>query len=127
LPNEDVYFYAKRIDNSRMVREENPQARGECWSAIGAGIALAVLLISTLLPALGGILTGYQVEALKQERQRLVDERRNLELQEAALVSRERLEALAGNQALVKPLPGQVIFLEASASESLALNVEGKK
>jgi hypothetical protein len=27
----------------------------------------------------------------------------------------------------VKPLPGQVIFLEASASESLALNVEGKK
>ena len=31
LPNEDVYFYSKRIDNSRIVREDNPQARGEFW------------------------------------------------------------------------------------------------
>lgn len=125
LPNEDVYFFSKRIDNSRIVREHNPQARGE-WSAIGAGCAIVVLLISMLIPKLGGVLTGYQVESLKQERQRLLDERASLVVQEASLVSRERLELLAGGKgmSLSKPAPGQVIHLNPRADGSLALNVE---
>jgi len=32
LPNDDIYFYAKKIDNSRMVRQADPAARSECWS-----------------------------------------------------------------------------------------------
>ncbi len=125
LPNEDIYFFSKRIDNSRIVREHNPQARGE-WSAIGAGCAIVVLLISMLIPKLGGILTGYQVESLKQERQRLLDERASLVVQEAYLVSRERLETLAGAKdlSLSKPAPGQVIHLNPRADGALALNVE---
>ena len=36
LPHESVFFYCKRIDNSRLVRESDPKSRGACWSAIGA-------------------------------------------------------------------------------------------
>ena len=50
LPNEDVFLYSKRIDNSRVVREADPGARGE-WSAIGMVCLLALLLIGVLTPA----------------------------------------------------------------------------
>ena len=36
LPQEDVFFFCKKIDNSRLVREPDPKARGTCWNAIGA-------------------------------------------------------------------------------------------
>jgi hypothetical protein len=29
--NEDIYFFVKRIDNSRVVRQADPMARGICW------------------------------------------------------------------------------------------------
>ena len=44
LPQEDVFFYCKKIDNSRLVREADPRARGACWSAIGAAGVVLVLL-----------------------------------------------------------------------------------
>jgi cell division protein FtsL len=125
LPNEDVYFFSKRIDNSRVVRADNPQARNQCWSALGAGCAIAVMLISMLVPKLGTILLGYQIEALKIENQKLVDERANLQLVEARLTSRERLEELAASKQhqLVKPAAGQVIHLNPSADGSLAMRL----
>lgn len=124
LPNDDVYFFAKRVDNSRIVREADPRARGTCWSAIGAGCAIVVLLTGMLAPSVGGILAGYQLQALKQEQQRLLDERKNLEVEEAALVSPERMERLAEAQKLGKPGPGQLIHLNPNGDGSLALNLK---
>src|SRR5260370_1409322 len=68
LPNEDIFFYTKRVDNSRLVREPDPRAKSECWSSIGAICAIAAVLITSLVPGVAGITAGYQVEALKQER-----------------------------------------------------------
>ena len=56
---------------------------------------------------------GYKLESLRSEEQRLLDERRSLELQEASLLSPERLEKLAKGQNLVTPEAGQVVHLEA--------------
>src|SRR5881628_311041 len=47
LPNEDIFFYIKRVDNSRLVREPDPQAKSECWSTIGAVCAVAAVLITS--------------------------------------------------------------------------------
>jgi len=58
LPNDDVFFFCKKIDNSRVVRQADPRARGECWSAIGAACVLAAVLGSVLVPGVGGILAG---------------------------------------------------------------------
>jgi len=123
LPNEDVYFFVKHIDNSRILKQRDPRAARECWSAIGAFAVLAVLLAGALAPTVWGTFAGYQVQALKQERQRLIDERSTLEVQEAALLSPARLEKLAKAQKLLEPAPGQVVHLDPQRDGSMAMNL----
>src|ERR1017187_7938378 len=53
LPHEDVFFYCKKIDNSRLVREADPESRGKCWSAIGAACLALALLTGVLVPGAG--------------------------------------------------------------------------
>ena len=114
LPLDDVLFYAKKIDNSRLVRAADPRARGACWNAVGAAAVLLVLLTGTLVPSLAGRLEGYKLEALKGEERRLLDERRTLELQEAELLSPDRLERAAARQNLVAPKANQVVHLDSN-------------
>src|SRR5579863_4677680 len=123
LPNEDVYFFSKSIDNSRLLKQKDPRAAKECWSTIGAFAVLAVLLAGALAPSVGGTFAGYQLQALKQERQRLLDERSTLEVEEAALLSPERLDKLARAQRLLEPAPGQVVHLDPHADGALAMNL----
>jgi|SRR5579872_2837834 len=123
LPNEDVYFFCKRIDNSRIQKQKDPRSVQQCWSAIGAFALLAVLLAGALAPTVWGTFAGYQLQALKQERQHLLDERSALEVDEATLVSPARLEKLAREQRLLQPAPGQVFHLDPHADGSLALNL----
>ena len=112
LPQEDVIFFCKRIDNSRLVREADPRSRNASWSAIGvASIALA-LLTGGLFPNLANTLAGYKLQDLRGEQGRLVDERRTLELQEAELLSPERLAKLAAERHLDTPKAGQVFRLD---------------
>jgi len=128
LPNEDIFFHRKRVDNSRLVREADPRSKTECWSTIGAVCALAAVLITSVAPSVAGITAGYQIQALKQERQRLLDERRSLEVDEAKLLAPERLEQLAKDQRMVSPKNDQVVHLQINASEgTVAFNVNSKK
>jgi hypothetical protein len=112
LPHDDVYFYSKRIDNSRLVREENPQARGACWSAIGAACVMLALLTTAFAPTAMTTLAGYKLEALHAEERRLMEERRNLDLQEAELLSPARLDQLARQNNLVTPSSNQLVHLD---------------
>lgn len=116
LPNDDIYFYSKRIDNSRVVRQADPEARGECWSAVGAAGVLLMLGASIIAPHVGSILAGYKLEALKTERQTLVDQKRALDVQEAALLNPGRLNALARARSLTSPASDQVIHLDTASS-----------
>ena len=110
--NEDIFFYVKRIDNSRVVREADPEARQACWKMIGSVVAAAVLLIGVLLPGAYGLLAGYQIQSLRQEAQRLANEQASLELQEAQLLSPARMEELARMQQFVDPPPQKVVYLD---------------
>ena len=121
LPHEDVFLYSKKIDNSRLVREADPQARGACWSAIGAAFVALALLTSVLAPSVAGTLAGYKLEALRAEERRLLNERQVLQLQEAELLSPSRLEKLAKGQNLVTPASGQVVHLEGKADGAVAM------
>ena len=121
LPQEDVLFYCKKIDNSRLVREADPQARGACWSAIGTACCLLAVLTSVLVPNVASTLAGYRLQALRVEERQLLDEKRTLELQEATLLSPQRLENLAQGQNLVAPLPGQVVRLNAKGDSAVAM------
>jgi hypothetical protein len=122
LPNEDVYFYSKRIDNSRVVRQVDRKAHGECWNVIGALALAAALLTSVCAPGVGRLIAGYQIQALEGEYLRLLNERRVLEVEEAALRSPARLEELARERNLAPPAPDQIIHLDPQNDGSLALN-----
>ena len=120
--NEDIYFYVKDINNSRVVRANDPEARTECWKFIGSAGAAAVLLILVLLPSAYSLLAGYQIQTLKAEQQRPTTERSALELQEAKLLSPARLEELARTQLFVDPAPQKVVYLDGKGS--VAMNVK---
>jgi hypothetical protein len=112
LPNDDLYLFIKRIDNTRVVRESDPKARGVCWKLIGSVVAAVVLLVGVLLPSAYGLLAGYQIQSLRQESQRLATEQGSLELQESQLLSPARMEELARMQQFVDPPPDKVVYLE---------------
>ena len=122
FPNEDIHFFVKRIDNSRVVRQTDPKAGGVCWKMIGSVGAAALLLIGVLLPSAYGLLAGYQIQSLRGEAQRLAGEQASLELQEAKLVSPARMEQLARQQQFIDPEPEKVVYLESKDGSSLALN-----
>lgn len=121
LPNEDVFLYSKRIDNSRVVREPVPTARRE-WSAIGVACLLALLFMGVLTPRVANVFAGYQLESLKLEQQRLLDEQRELDITEARLSRQENLEILAKHSDLGTPTAGQVVHLDPKGDGKLALN-----
>jgi len=120
--NEDIYFYVKRIDNSRLVRQVDPRSGGVCWRTIGSVGAAALLLIGVLLPSAYGLLAGYQIQSLREEARRLAGEQASLELQEAKLVSPARMEELARQQQFIDPEPQKVVYLDSKDGSSLALN-----
>ena len=124
IPFEDVYFHVKEINNTRLVRQENPRTAGECWSTIGAVSAVAIVLITALAPSLLGVMSGYQLQALKQEQQRLLNEQRVLEVEESALLSTDRLEQLARQQEMISPQAGQVHHLGDAPAGAVAANLK---
>jgi hypothetical protein len=121
LPHEHLFLHKKQIDNSRLVREADPKSRGACWSAIGAACVLAVLLTSAFAPSVATTIAGYNLEALRIEERRLLEERRGLELQEAELLSPARLDQLAQQNNLVAPSSGQVFHLEGKPQGAVAM------
>ena len=122
FPNEDIYFFVKRIDNSRLVRQADPQARGDCWKMIGSAGVAAMLLIGVLLPSAYGLLAGYQIQSLKQEAKRLATEQASLELREAKLLSPARMEELARIQQFVDPEAQKVVYLDSKNGSAVAMN-----
>ncbi len=109
LPNDDIFFYSKRIDNSRVSpKQADPAASGQCWSAVSALAILLMIGASIIAPNVATVLAGYRLEALKNEHQSLVDRERELEVREAALLSPERLNDLAKAQKLSSPVSSQI-------------------
>jgi hypothetical protein len=124
LPNDDIFFYSKRIDNSRVIRQADPAANGQCWSAVSAMAVLLMIGASIIAPNVAGVLAGYKLEALKTEHQSLIDRGRELEVREAALLSPERLNDLAKAQQLSSPVSSQIFHLDNPSADGHFAKVE---
>ena len=122
LPNEDVYLFSKRIDNSRVIRQADPKARVRDWKFVGGASIAAMALIGMLLPSAYGLMAGYQLSQLQIEQQKLQVERAHLEIKESRLLSAERLQELAKMQDFIDPAPERTVYLEPKNDKSLALN-----
>ena len=120
LPGEDIFLYAKHIENSKVVRVADPRARGAALSAAGVMCVLAVLLTGSVAPRVANYIAGYRIEALRQERQRLIDESMVLDVEMAKMLRLDRLQDLARRRNFMAPRAGQFVDLEPNADQSLA-------
>jgi hypothetical protein len=125
--NEDIYFFVKHIDNSSVVRAVDPAAQRASWQMIGSAAAAAMFLIAVLIPKAYGVLDGYKVQSLRQEQQRLLGERAALELEEAAILSPERMSILAKAQKFVDPSGESIVYLPGKGDAEFAVVTEPSK
>jgi cell division protein FtsL len=110
----EIYF-AKAIDNSRLVKVEDPRRAREMRQF---GVALGCLFLLVMAYAFQhfkAIEYGYKIEALKSQRDGLVEENRALRLEEASLRDPERIDRIAREMGLQSPQAGQVIRMDAAA------------
>jgi cell division protein FtsL len=113
----EVYF-TKAIDNSRLVKVEDPRRAQEMRQF---GIALAflfVLVMGYAFQHFKAIEYGYKIEALKTQRTNLIEMNRALRLEEASLRDPERIDRIAREMGLQSPQAGQVVRMDSSMPES---------
>jgi cell division protein FtsL len=115
----EVYF-AKPIDNSRLVKVEDP-SHGREMKQFGFALCCLFLLVMTYaFQHFKAIEYGYKIESLKSQRDRLADENRDLRLQDASLRDPARIDVLARQMGLQSPHAGQVIRMDSVTSDSSA-------
>jgi cell division protein FtsL len=111
LGTPEIYF-RKRIDNSRLVKVEDPRRQREMRMF---GIALCLLFALVMAYAwqhFRAIEYGYRIEALRSQRDGLVGMNQALRLEEASLRDPERIDAMARKLGMQAPDPGQVVRMD---------------
>lgn len=109
----EIYF-AKSIDNSRLVKVADPERAKEMKMFSAALACLFVLTMFYAWQHFSGIEYGYKIEAQKKQREELVEMNRAARLEEASLRDPERIDVLARQLGLEIPRAGQVVRMEAS-------------
>lgn len=113
----EIYF-GKSIDNSRLVKVEDPRRNHE-MKQFGAALAFLFLLVFTYAwQHFRAIEYGYQIESAKRELNNLTEMNRALRLEDASLRDPERIDVMARRMGLVPPEPGQVIRMDSAAGEA---------
>ena len=107
-PTPEVFF-TKHIDNTRLVKADDPERRREMRHFAGVMSMLFVLVMVYVWQHFMAIEIGYRVEAQKQQVEQLREENRQLRLTEAQLTDPERIDKIARQLGLNEPQPGQVV------------------
>ena len=114
-PTPEVFF-TKHLDNSRLVKADDPERRREMRSfAVMMGI-LFMFVMTYVWQHFASIEYGYRIEATKQQVEHLREDNRQLHLTEAQLSDPERIDKIATELGMSMPQPGQVV--RANATET---------
>jgi len=116
MPGAPEIYFPKTIDNSRLVKVADPRQRREMKMCTLAMLVLFALAIVYVWQHFSAIEYGYKIEALRAQRDSLVEANRALKLEEASLRNPERIDALAKTMGLQAPQAGQVQSIDMSAS-----------
>ena len=115
----EVYFH-KQIDNSRLRKVEDPN-RGREMRQFGTALGCLFLLVMTFAwQHFAAIEYGYKIEAVRSQRDGLVEMNRALRLEQASLRDPERIDTMARKLGLKSPDAGQIIRLDAATPEPSA-------
>lgn len=111
LGTPEIYF-AKRIDNTRVVRMVDPKRRRELLYFGGMLSVLFLVVMVYLLQHLSAIQYGYRIEQAKAEHNTIVQSNRALQLEVSSLTDLERIEVEARKLGMIPPVAGQVQAIE---------------
>jgi hypothetical protein len=107
----EIYFN-KAIDNSRLVKVEDPRRSREMRQFALALGCLFLLVMTYAWQHFKAIEYGYQIESLKIHRDGMVEMNRELRLEDASLRNPERIDVMARRLGLQSPLAGQVMQMD---------------
>ncbi|HWW14360.1 MAG TPA: cell division protein FtsL [Candidatus Dormibacteraeota bacterium] len=113
----EIYF-AKAIDNSRLVKVEDPRRNHEMRQFATALAVLFLLVFTYTWQHFRAIEYGYLNESSKRTLNDLTEMNRALRLEDASLRDPERIDVMARRMGLVPPEPGQVIRMDSAAADS---------
>jgi cell division protein FtsL len=115
----EIYF-SKPIDNSRLVKVEDPR-RGREMRQFGVALACLFLLVMTYTwQHFKAIEYGYKIEFMKNQRNGLSELNHTLRLEEASLRSPDRIDRLARQYGMQPPHAGQVIRMDSAPLDASA-------
>ena len=113
LGTPEIYF-RKSIDNSRVVKVEDPRREREMRQFGLALCCLFLLVMGYALQHFRAIEYGYKIQTLRSQREDLVNMNRALRLEGASLRDPERIDLTARKLGLQPPQPGQVVRMDDS-------------
>jgi len=111
-------FFTKHIDNSRIVKEDDPERRREMRSFTIAMTLFFALTMVYVWQHFSAIEVGYNVEAQKTQVEQLREVNRQLMLTDAQLSDPGRIDRIAKQLGLDEPAPGQVVRPDGSNNMS---------
>jgi cell division protein FtsL len=111
LGTPEIYF-RKAIDNSRLVKVEDPRRAREMKQFGLALCCLFLLVMGYALQHFRAIEYGYKIETLRSTRDNLTEMNRALRLEEASLRDPERIDVKARMLGLQPLQPGQVLRMD---------------
>jgi cell division protein FtsL len=111
--DQGVVRLGRPIDNSRVVRQVDLRARREVWWLILLVAVVAVAAGLYAWPALEIRRAGQEAVELDQEKERLLEDNRKLNLEKASLENLDRVETIATRDlGLAAPAAEQSIVVE---------------
>jgi cell division protein FtsL len=113
----EIYF-SKAIDNSRLVKVEDPRRTREMRQFGFALVCLFLLVMGYAFQHFKAIEYGYKIEALKSQREGLIEMNRALRLEEASLRDPERIDHMARELGLQSPQASQVIRMDVAGPDA---------
>lgn len=119
-PTPEVFF-TKHIDNTRIVKADDPERRREMRTFAATMGLLFVLVMVYVWQHFSAIEVGYQIERQKTTVEQLAEENRQLRLTEAQLSDPGRIDQIARQLGMDAPQPGQVIRPDGSAVKGAVL------
>jgi cell division protein FtsL len=118
------FYFARHVDNSRLVKAPDPVRVREMRLFSGALAVLFSLVMIYAMQHFYAIEGSYRVEQEKQTLDQLREENRQLRLAQAELTQPGRIDMMARQLGLAAPQPGQVIHPNAGSDVSTPVEAQ---
>ena len=110
-------FFARSIDNSRLVKIADPRRSREMAQFAAAMVVLFAFAMLYAWQHFSAIEYGYRIEGERAQIQGLTEAQRELRLEQAALRDPQRIDQLARRMGLTAAQVGQFVPMEPQADE----------